>query len=119
MSTLRRARILASFVLAWFMLSLGVAIASPIVQPQVMQLVCTSVGSVKVVIQTSDGVQDLGVGHIDCPLCVLTGAPPPTPPVARLPGIQPLGLAVQSIPAARIAAATAAPLPARGPPHLS
>lgn len=119
MSALRRARFLASFVLAWFMLSLGVAIASPIVQPQQMQLVCTSVGSVKVVIQTPDGVQDLGAGHLDCPLCVLAGAPPPALPVPSLPSVQPLGLAVQSIPAARIAAATAAPLPARGPPPLS
>jgi len=36
-----------------------------------------------------------------------------------LPTPLPLGRALQSIPAARIAAATASPLPARGPPALS
>jgi hypothetical protein len=68
-------------------------------------------------VQTDDGAQEMGASHLDCPLCVLTGAPPPTPVVA-MPAVQPLALAVQSIPAARIAAATAAPLPARGPPRF-
>lgn len=116
MALLRRTRILTSIVLAWFVLSLGVAIASPVVQPKTMQLVCTSAGAVKVVIQTNDGADELGAGHMDCPLCALTGAPPPGAPLVRLPAVQPLALAVQSIPAARIAAATAAPPPARGPP---
>ena len=119
MSCLRRARILASFVLAWFVVSLGVAVASPVIQPKAMQLVCTSAGAVKVIVQTDDGAQDLGAGHMDCPLCAIGGAPPSAPPVASLPQLQPVGLAVQSIPAARIAAATAAPLPARGPPRFS
>ena len=119
MSLLRRTRFLTSFVLAWFVLSLGVAVASPVVQPKTMQLVCTSAGAVKVVVQTSDGAQEMGVGHMDCPLCALTGAPPPATPVVKLPSLQPLGLAVQPIPAARIAAATAVPPPARGPPLLS
>ena len=39
-------------------------------------------------------------------------------PLPPPPAWQPLALAVQSIPAARIAAATAAPLPARGPPRF-
>ena len=39
MSALRRARHLASLVLTWFVLSLGVAAASPVVQPKTMQLV--------------------------------------------------------------------------------
>lgn len=119
MPFLRRARNLVSFVLAWFVLSLGVAIASPVVQPKTMQLVCTSVGAVKVVMQTDNGVEDVGAGHLDCPLCALTGAPPPVAPMADLPNLQPLAHAVQSIPAARIAAATAAPPPARAPPVSS
>ena len=69
-------------------------------------------------LETDDGAQEMGASHLDCPLCVLTGAPPPAPPVVQLPQPQPLGHALQSIPAARIAAATAAPLPARGPPAL-
>jgi hypothetical protein len=117
MSALRRAHRLVSFVLMWFVLSLGVAVASPVVHPQAMELVCSATGAVKVIVQTDDGVQEMGASHLDCPLCVLTGAPPPTPVVA-LPVVQPLAFAVQSIPAARIAAATAAPLPARGPPRF-
>jgi len=120
MSSLYRVRHFASLVLAWFVLSLGVAIASPIVQPRMTQLVCTSAGAVKIVVQTDDGAQDLGASHMmDCSLCFLMGAPPPAPALASLPNVQPLAFVAQSIPAARLAAATAAPLPARGPPLLS
>jgi len=116
MSALRRARLLASFVLAWFALSLGVAVASPLVQPKAMEIVCSAAGATMLVAMTDDGAQAPATGHLDCPLCLPAGAPPPALPLNRLPTLQPLGHAVQSIPAARIAAATAAPLPARGPP---
>jgi hypothetical protein len=120
MPVLPRLRViqLGRLVLLWFVLSLGAAIASPVVNPQAMEVVCSSAGAVKVVVKTDDGAQELGASHLDCPLCVLTGAPPPALPVVQLPQPQPLGHALQSIPAARIAAATAAPLPARGPPTL-
>ncbi|CAN7201502.1 DUF2946 family protein [Variovorax sp. LjRoot84] len=118
MSCLRHARHLGRFVLLWFALSLGVAVASPIVNPQAVELVCSSAGAVKMVVHTDDGAQELDMSHMDCPLCVLTGAPPPAAAVA-LPSPLPLAHAVQPIPAARIAAATAAPLPARGPPSFS
>ncbi|MGO4391006.1 DUF2946 family protein [Variovorax sp. M-6] len=116
MSALRRARLLACFVLAWFALSLGVAVASPLVQPKAMQIVCSAAGATMLVALTDDGAQAPAASHLDCPLCLPAGAPPPALPLAELPTLQPLGHAVQSIPAARIAAATAAPLPARGPP---
>jgi hypothetical protein len=105
-------------VLLMFLLSLGVAIASPIVKPQAMELICSGAGIVKAVVHTDDGVQALGAGHLECPLCVL-GDAPPIPRTVALPTVLPLGHAVQPIPAARIAAATAAPLPARGPPVFS
>jgi len=116
MSALLRARFLASLVLAWFALSLGVAVASPLVQPKAMEIVCSAAGASMLVVMTDDGAQAPATGHLDCPLCLPTGAPPPAMPLVQLPTVQPLGQAVQSIPAARIAAATAAPLPARGPP---
>ncbi len=119
---LRHSRFLALIgrvVLAWFVLSLGVAVASPVVKPKAMELVCSAAGAVKVIVQADDGAQELGASHMDCPLCVLTGAPPPATPLADVPTLQPLARAVQSIPAARLAAATAAPLPARGPPAFS
>lgn len=119
---LRHSRFLALIgrvVLAWFVLSLGVAVASPVVKPQAMELVCSAAGAVKVIVQTDDGAQEMGASHVDCPLCTLTGAPPPLPMVASFDLPLPLARAVQSIPAARLAAATAAPLPARGPPAFS
>lgn len=106
------------WVMAWFVLSLGVAVASPIVHPQVVEWVCTGVGTVKAVVHADDGAQPAGLAHWDCPLCLLA-APPAQPPAVALPVVLPLSRAVQSIAAARIAAATAAPLPARGPPPLS
>ncbi|SEK14198.1 MULTISPECIES: DUF2946 family protein [unclassified Variovorax] len=111
--------LLGRWVLLWFVLSLGVAVASPLVHPQAMELVCSSVGSIKVVVHTEDGAQELGASHMDCPLCVLTGAPPPAMAVPAFDLPLPLGRVLQPIPAARLAAATAAPLPARGPPTFS
>jgi len=120
MSALRHARFLARLVLAWFVLSLGVAVASPIVQPRAVELVCSSAGAIKLVVQTDDGAQELDAAHtMDCALCLPTGAPPPLPVAAAFDLPLPLGRAVQPIPAARIASATAAPLPARGPPAFS
>jgi len=104
-------------VMWWFLFSLGAAVASPIVHPQSVEMVCTSAGAVKVIVHTDEGVQEVGMGTMDCPLCVLSG-PPPAAPMMVLPVLQPLSLAVQPIPAARLAAATAAPPPARGPPTL-
>lgn len=108
---------LVRWVLLWFALSLGVAIASPVVNPQSIELVCSTNGSVKAIVHTDDGAQEMGLAHMDCPLCVMVGAPPTTPTVA-LPVLQPLAHATRPIPSAHIAAATAAPLPARGPPSL-
>ena len=47
MSALRHAHRLASFVLMWFVLSLSVAVASPVVHPQAVELVCSASGAVK------------------------------------------------------------------------
>ncbi|MDB5731837.1 MAG: hypothetical protein JWQ03_1732 [Variovorax sp.] len=116
---LRTGGLLGRWMLLWFALSLGAAIASPLVHPQAMELVCSSAGAIKVMVQGDQGAQELGATQADCPLCVPGGAPPPVLPVVTLPTPLPLGRAVQPIPAARIAAATAAPLPARGPPVFS
>lgn len=116
---IRLVGLIGRWVLLWFALSLGVAVASPLVHPQAMELVCSSAGAIKVVVHTEDGAQEMGASHMDCPLCVLTGAPPPTAAVPAFDRPLPLGRVVQSIPAARLAAATAAPLPARGPPTFS
>lgn len=117
MPSLRRAHFLARLVLVWFALSIGVAIASPMVNPQSTQLICTGSGVMKVLITTADGVQEVASQSMDCPLCASMGAPPPAARPATEPHL-PLSYAVQNIPAAVIAKLTAAPPPARGPPNL-
>ena len=112
---LRHAKTLARFVLVWFALSIGVAVASPMVNPQAMQLICSGSGVMKVLVQTDEGVKEVNSPSLDCPLCAPMSAPPGHISVVVNPP-HPLSYALQSIPAARIAALTGAPLPARGPP---
>jgi hypothetical protein len=116
MRTLRHFTFLSRLVLAWFVLSLGIAVASPIVKPQDILLVCTGSGAMKVLVQAEDGsVSEVSSNTMDCPLCAPMAAPPPVEHWAVEP-VQPLAFALQGIPSSHIAARTAAPLPARGPP---
>jgi hypothetical protein len=70
-------------VLAWFVLSISVAIASPIATPQSLPMLCTATG-VTVVTSSANGVQDIpgtnaqNGNTMDCPLCwmPLAGWPP-------------------------------------------
>ena len=116
MQTLRRARFLARLVLAWFALSLGVAIASPLVQPSSFEVVCTGKGAMKLVAKHDAGEAPQSLA-LECQLCAGASAPPPAVD-ASVPSIAPLSHTLQSIPAARVAPSLAAPLPARGPPGL-
>ena len=116
MQALRSDRQLASLVLALFVLVVAVAAAAPAVQPERLEMVCSG-GSVKLMPVTgAEGQDKLPALGMDCPLCGAVALPAPA---LSLPVVQPLAHAVQSIPAAHIAALTAGPLPARGPPSLS
>jgi hypothetical protein len=114
MQQLRHATQIIRLVLVWFVLSVGVAIASPIVNPHGMDLVCTSAGSMKLVVQGDDEA-DASSHTLDCPLCASISAPPPVLNTT-LTQPSPLAHAMQPIAAAHIAAITAPPLPSRGPP---
>lgn len=116
MQPLRQARFLARLVLVWFALALGVAIASPVVKPTALQLVCTGTGMQVVLAGDDDGGEPMARHTLDCPLCAAVAPPPP---VVTVPLVQPLGHVVRPIPAARHAARIATPPPARGPPVLS
>ncbi len=116
MQSLRRARLLARLVLAWFVLSLGVAVASPIVLPQSMQLVCAGSGAVKLVVSGADGSEVPTLHLLDCSLCVAIAPPPPSMAAVSV-SLQPVFIAGH-LPTARIAARAGAPLPPRGPPSL-
>lgn len=116
MQTLRHARFLVRLVLTWFVLALGVAIASPLVKPQSMELVCTSGSAMKLIVKSDEGDAAASSHHtLDCPLCATVAAPPPT----RFTGLQPPPAPVRVIVlqvAAHVPDRVSAPLPARGPP---
>lgn len=110
------AGLLGRGVLLWFALTLGAAMAAPMVNAPALELVCSSAGALKLVVPTDGGVPSSGASHLSCPLCTPTGAPPPVAPgvVAAAPQVPSLPL--PSVPAQCMAAAAAPPLPARGPP---
>ncbi len=119
MQMLRNARLITRFVLVWFALSIGAAIASPLIKPQAMELICTGSGVMKVLVKNDDGSStEVASRMLDCPLCASVSAPPPVAKTGAQPA-QPLGNVLQTIPIAHIAALTGAPPPARGPPAFS
>jgi hypothetical protein len=106
-------------VLATFLLSLGVAMASPVFKSDTLAQVCSSAGTAYVLVHgDGDGdVQGMDAGGMDCPLCPAGGAPPSSLHILNGgPAAQPCGRIVAAIPAARLAAVVSAPLPPRGPP---
>ncbi|HUR90601.1 MAG TPA: hypothetical protein VMZ74_16070 [Ramlibacter sp.] len=113
MQALRHARRIARLVLAWFALSLGVAIASPLIKHADIEFVCSG-SSVKLIVKGDVGSKT--ASHtLDCPLCAGIDTPPAVASV-DIPYAALLGRALQPIPSARIAALAFASLPARGPP---
>jgi hypothetical protein len=117
LQTLRQALNLTRLVLVWFALSVGVAIASPMLNPQAMDLVCTSTGSMKLVAQGDDADVAATSHTLDCPLCATLSAPPPAlNTLLTQPAPSSLAHALEPLAAAHIAAVTAPPLPSRGPP---
>lgn len=118
MHSLRSAKNLARLVLLWFVLSLGAAVASPLIKPQAMELVCSGSGAMKLLVKSDDGSKDASSFTLDCPLCATSSAPPPAVQLSAGP-MQALAHVPQGIAAAHIASLTAAPLPARGPPAFS
>jgi hypothetical protein len=119
--TLRNAPWLAKLALLWFALTLGAAVASPMVQPQQELVICTGAGMLKVVLAddgtvTTADASDTG-DALFCPLCLAGGAPV----AAVVKAIDPArstGLVRAGTPTAHIATVSAAPLPARGPPQV-
>ena len=118
METLRRSKLVASLLLAWFALFLGSAIASSAIKPGNTQIVCSAGGGMKMVdLDGNEDGQQISA-TMDCPLCASVAAP-----LVRLNAflIRPSALshALQPLAAAHIAALTAPPLPSRGPPGSS
>ena len=119
MHTLHRLRALACWLLAWLALSIAAATASPLVAPQSVQLICAGAGEVRLLVLTEDGAQEQRGPLLDCPLCVYLGGAAAPPAAWQLPGVlqPPLAHGLPPVQPVRRVARTAAPLPARGPPH--
>jgi hypothetical protein len=116
MQRLRQAALLARLVLAWFALSLGVAVAAPLVKPQSIELVCTGAGAIKLLVKSPDGGTTTAGATLDCPLCASLDAPPPLAGRPPAPPERPVRVVHSAVGAPLIAAVGAAPPPARGPP---
>jgi len=115
MQYLRNTTHIIRFVLIWFALSVGVAIASPMVQPKAMDMVCSSTGSMKLVAQGDEDSSTFASPTLDCPLCATTCAPPPALNTS-LTQPSPFSHALLPTVATHIASRKAPPLPSRGPP---
>jgi hypothetical protein len=119
MQRLRQLTQITRLVLAWFVLTLGVAVASPIVNPQAMELVCTSGAQVKLVTLDDDGTQ-ASPSHstLDCPACLAITLPASTPRfiVERALPQRPTWPPISP---SRLGAPSGAALPPRGPPTLA
>lgn len=113
MQRLRQARVLARLVLAWFALAVAAAVASPIAQPQSLELVCSG-GAMKLLVKADSSGEPATIHTLDCPLCASVAPPPPVVRAAAAP--TPVGELERSIPALAPVTRPAAPLPARGPP---
>ncbi|MEY4756685.1 MAG: hypothetical protein RJA34_1583 [Pseudomonadota bacterium] len=119
MRSARHFPLILRLVLAWFVLSLGAAVASPLIKPQDVLLVCTGSGAMKVLVKTTDGGDAESVAaSMDCPLCASQ--------VGVLPvtfGLSDLVLPLRDAPSLSLVAPlllhAAAPPPARGPPLFS
>lgn len=115
MQRLRDANRLVRVVLAWFGLFVAISVASPVFAGSAaLDVICSAAGTVAVQ-HGSDGGNPQGPLAMKCPLCMPLHAAAPQPGIATA-AVQPLNHGLRPIPAARVAALTSAPLPARGPP---
>jgi hypothetical protein len=118
LQSLRHAHRLSRFVLVWFALFVGVAVASPLVKTEAVQLVCSAMGGVKLVQSDAAGAEVDGVvahAALDCPACLPLIAPPVADMLAPLLTGN-LSHVLQPLPAARLASLLGQPWQARAPP---
>jgi len=119
LQTLRNTPWLARLALLWFALTLGTAVASPLVNPQQELIICTSAGMVKITLHADGSISTTPSSELSCPLCLVGSAAAPAlatwqpAPAQTLARVQP-GNAVVCL-----AAVSATLPPARGPPIAS
>jgi hypothetical protein len=115
-TTTTQLRRLARLVLAWYVLFVGVSVLASTLQPKTMEVVCASMGIMKLVVQGEGGDAQVR-SSMDCPLCAHATPALPPPTVAALAHVPDArSHIVQRLPEAVLTARTAPPLPSRGPP---
>ena len=117
LQSLRNANRLTRFLLVWLVLFVGSAVASPLVKPEAVHLVCSAIGGVKLVQFDAAGADADAAAHtaLDCPACLPLIAPPVADVFAPLPTGH-LSHVLQPLPAARLATLLGQPWQARAPP---
>ena len=109
-------RLCARWVLAWYVLFVGVSVLAATLQPKTMDVVCSAMGTMKVVVQ-GEGENTAMSSSMDCPLCVHTTPALPPPTLSNLAHVHDArSHIVRALPEALLLARTAPPLPSRGPP---
>ena len=115
-TTMTQLRLLARLVLVWYVLFVGVSVLAATLQPKTMDVVCSNMGLMKVVVQGEGGDAQVR-SSMDCPLCAHATPALPPPTVAALAHVPDArSHIVQRLPEAVLTARTAPPLPSRGPP---
>ena len=118
LQSLRQARSIVRWMVVSFVLSMGVAVAAPVLNPQALTLVCTTAGSVKFVAESGDSAGSLPAAMqshaLDCVLCLPAGAPPST--LAVPPVLMAARTAQPAAPPAQFITRLVNAAPARGPP---
>lgn len=113
--TLRNAPWLARLALLWFALTLGAAVASPMVNPQSEVLICSAASGMTKVVLNADGTLSSSPMTMDCPLCMLGGASAPVV-LNQVAAACPLGRVHHAATENFVAERLAARPPARAPP---
>ena len=76
-------RTLRLWLLAWFVMALAAAAASPLIAPRALELVCSGTGGTRLVVKTAEGLAAADSAGLDCPLCLAADAPPASPITAN------------------------------------
>ncbi len=117
LQVLRQSKLIARCVLAWFALSMAVAVAAPIVNPQASALVCSASGAVKLINGGDDTSAPVSGHSLDCVLCLAFDAPPAAAAeFAVLPAAPSLHVPARAL--APVPFRSDSRLAARGPPAL-
>lgn len=87
LQSLRETRAIIRWMLVSFLLSIGVAMATPLIQPQTLSMVCSTGGNLVLVASQEGAITPTdGAAHaLQCVMCLPGGAPPLADVVLALP----------------------------------